>query len=91
MPYGKVLDDAVVGIWSILERVLALVEFYPGVSTDSRRMFFENKKIMLFCDEVIGIVILDDLPVFPFFNRRSIAHRTPAGYTRGSLRLVLRL
>lgn len=90
LPHGKILDNGVVGVGIVLERVLSLVEFDPGVFTYSRGMFFENEKIVLFGDEVVGIVISYDLPVFPFFNCRSIAHWTPPSYPSRSLDLVLR-
>ena len=76
---GEILDDGVVGIGSVLERVLALIELYPGIPANLLRVFFEDEEVVLFRNEVVGVVILRNLPVFPVFERRSRAHRAHIG------------
>lgn len=59
-----------------LERVLALIEFDPRIPADGRRVLFEDEKIVLFRDEIVGVVVLDYFPVLPILNRERVTHRT---------------
>ena len=72
----KILDDAVIGIRRVLERVFALVKFYPRIPVDGRRVFFEDEEVVLLRDEIVRVVVLDYFPVLPILNRERVAHRT---------------
>ena len=89
LSHWQIFDDAMIFIWRKLEDVLALVKFYPSVPGDNVRMLLENEEVVLFRDEVVGVVVPDNPPILPLFNRGRLAHRTSSGYTSRSLGLIL--
>lgn len=88
LSHWQIFDDAMIFVRREFEDILALIEFDPRISRDNVRMFFENEEVVLFRDEVVGIVVPNEPPVFPFFDYWS---RTQGTFVRSFPCLVFRL
>ena len=43
-------------------------------------MLFEDEQVMFIRDEIVGVIISDDLPVFPILDSKRVTHGAVAGF-----------